>query len=235
MNNALALNNDLYIVNVNAEKPLCLDYFKTLVHQRCAVNRNLCAHRPVGVTERVRLCDTRKLRAGFAEKRTSGGGEQDFFKLRAVSAVKALENRGVFTVDREQPNALFGNGVHKYTACGNKSFLIGKGDVLARADCVKGRNKTRKADYGRKHHVGFLKRCNFNQTLLAAEDAYIRVRKADGKLPHSAFVSHGNRFGAVFLSLLFKKVNVGFPRKGNHVYCLYPPKVVNNLQSLCSD
>ena len=71
VDDALAVHDHVDVVRLHIEKPLCLDEFEALVHQRGAVDRHLRAHIPVRVLERVGRLHTAEFSARFAEKRTA--------------------------------------------------------------------------------------------------------------------------------------------------------------------
>ena len=68
---------DLDLLRRQAKQPYGLDQFQALVHQARTVDRDLCSHAPVGVTQCVGFGLAAQLVCLEAKERPAGCGKQD--------------------------------------------------------------------------------------------------------------------------------------------------------------
>ena len=172
MNDALAVNNDVYAVAADVEQPACLDDLEPLVHHCSGVDGDFCTHAPVGVVERLLNGHAAKLFGGFAEEGTSRGGEYKPFERRAARhSLNALKNGGVLAVNGQQAHAVILYRVGYQVAAGNKGLLVGEGDVFFCFCCGYCRAQTYHANHRVEHHVRLRKHSRLYKALHAARNA----------------------------------------------------------------
>ena len=88
MDNTLALYHHLYLLCRQAEQPDSLDQLQPFVHQRGGINGDLASHTPIGMAQRIVLCNILQLLPRAAEKRPAGGRQQ--YLLQAFGRVFVL-------------------------------------------------------------------------------------------------------------------------------------------------
>src|SRR3990172_7101760 len=98
MNDALAVQHDLYALERHVEQPARFDALQPLVEERGAVDGDLLAHLPVRVAQRLlRRHPLQLLRWRVAEG-PSGSGEDDALDGARALAPQALPDGGVLAV-----------------------------------------------------------------------------------------------------------------------------------------
>ena len=95
------MNEHLDLLHRHAEEPFGFDDFKSFVHHRGGVDRDLRAHLPIRVFECISCGNGLHLFAGKRTERSAGSSQEDLLNLRAVFAYKRLEDRGMFAIDGE--------------------------------------------------------------------------------------------------------------------------------------
>ena len=134
MDDALRMNHDGDLLGRQIEQPVRLDHFEPLVHQGRGIDRDLAAHPPGRMIERLGdgyRCETigRK-----AEKRTARRGQNDALERGAAASFEALENRVVLAIDRQQAYAALAHRGRHHLARDDQHFLVGERDILAGLD-----------------------------------------------------------------------------------------------------
>ena len=101
----LRVHDDVDPVVRRAEQPVRLDHLEALVHQRRRVDRDLAAHRPGRVPERVLDADPRELGQAAAAERAARGRQRQALDRARPLAIDQLVQRRVLRVDRDQLRA----------------------------------------------------------------------------------------------------------------------------------
>ena len=156
MQHALTVYDDLDLIGRKVKEPARLDEFESLVHQRGGVDRDLVAHAPVRVIERLLDGDLFQIGFCLAEERPSGGGEDDLLDLAALVALQALEDRRMLAVDRVDRERTLGCGLHDERTARDERFLVCERDRLIRFDRGQRRQQTDHADDGIEQKLGAL-------------------------------------------------------------------------------
>ena len=208
MNHALAVNKNVYFIGGHIKKPRRFDKLQSLVHHCSRIDGNFCAHAPVRMLERLLNGYVFQVITCSAEERTAGSGQNKAFDaLLSGASLKRLEYCGMFAVDRENRHALFfGAGRYKLAA-GNKSLLVGEGNIIARLDSGKGRLETGYADNTVEHLVGIKLSCG-TYAFFAAEHFCIGIGDFYSELRRSAFIGNSRYFGLKLPYLLFEQVDI---------------------------
>ena len=143
-----------------------------------------------------------------AEEWSAGSSQNKAFDaLLSGASLKRLEYCGMFAVDRENRHTFFfGAGRYKLAA-GNKSLLVGEGDIIARLDSGKGRLETGYADNTIEHLIGIKLSCS-TYALFAAEHFCIGIGDFYSELRRSAFIGNSRYFGLKLPDLLFEQVDI---------------------------
>ena len=103
MDEALRMDEHIDLLVVQIVQPACLDHLQALVGERCRVDRDLGAHRPVGVSERLVRGRRRDAFRWPVAERTARRGEDHAPHGVESLADQALPQRRVLRVDRSQP------------------------------------------------------------------------------------------------------------------------------------
>ncbi len=116
-----------------------------------------------------------KVLALFSAERSAGAGEEDLVDAAVVLIPKALVDRGVLAVDRDDRDALVCCGLGDQVPCRDKGLLIRKGDRLARTDRSQRRLDADHADHRVDKDVGGSKDCLHDHAVHAGEDLCVGV------------------------------------------------------------
>ena len=154
MNDALRMDDDRDALGGKIEQPARLDYFEPLVHQGRGIDRDLVAHPPGGMVERLGDGYRREAIGRQAQKRAARRGQNDALERGAAASFQALENRVMLAIDRQQAYAAFAHRGRHHLARNNQHFLVGERDILARRDRGQGGTESERADQGRNHDRG---------------------------------------------------------------------------------
>ena len=134
----LRVDQYLYAVGGDTEKPFGLDDLKAFVHHTCTVDGDLRSHIPGGMAQGIRLGDVGQLVEREGPERSPAGCEKDFLDLIVSLTHDALENGGVLTVDRDDGcMVLLGQLTDQFSGH-HQCFLVGKADFLAGFDGMDG-------------------------------------------------------------------------------------------------
>ena len=174
MHDGFRMHQNINLFIGNAEQPMSFRDFKALVHHGCGVNRDLCAHRPVGMGKRF----FDRYRSQFfpcavAEASAACGYDQAFDLAHPV-ALQALEDSTVLTVDRNQGSAMKCKCPCDQFTAAYERFLVCERHIMVGFNRRKCRRKTRKSDKCIYKHVIITFR-NRLQTLIPKEDRFIRI------------------------------------------------------------
>ena len=113
-----------------AEEPPRLDQLQGLVHHRGGVDRDLPAHRPGGVLERLLRRDMHERVARPRAKRPAAGGEHDPRHLVGRAGAKGLVDGRMLAVDRHDPAAGPFGQPHRQRPRHHERLFVGKGHGL---------------------------------------------------------------------------------------------------------
>src|SRR6476619_7575618 len=86
-------------------------------------------------------------------KRTPAGRQNDLGDLVSSTGLKALEDGGMFAVDRQQRGAMLLGERRDKGPADNKGFLIGQREILAGFERLDRAEETGGADHGRDDDV----------------------------------------------------------------------------------
>ena len=101
MDDGLGMHQHAQFFRRQGEQEMRLDQFQPLVHQGGAVERNLAAHRPVGMGDRLfHRGGAHLLQRPFAE-RPARGGDGDHIDFAGIARTQHLEDGVVLAVHRE--------------------------------------------------------------------------------------------------------------------------------------
>ena len=167
MDDALPVDDHIYLFQRQTVQPHGFDDFQPLVHQGGAIDGDLCTHFPVGVLQGVGLGHCFQLGAGHAEKWAAGAGEDqppDLFS--AAAAHKALKDCGMLGIHGDDLRTVLLRLSHHQLPGADQSLLVGKANALFRPDGGEGGLQTDHANHGGDNAVGFLQRRRFHQTRL---------------------------------------------------------------------
>ena len=84
MHHALAMDDDIHPLRRHRKKPYGLNQLKALIHHGGGIDRDLRAHAPVGVVERLLTVTPRQFFFRPAEKRAAGGVSRIFSSVLAL-------------------------------------------------------------------------------------------------------------------------------------------------------
>src|SRR5256886_16350109 len=100
MDHRLGMDHNVNPIATNAEQRMRLDHLEAFVHQRRRIDRDLAAHPPGGMLERVGRRNIAEVRRRAPAKWTAGGGENQSLQLARLPPVQALMDSIVLAVDR---------------------------------------------------------------------------------------------------------------------------------------
>ena len=137
-----------------AEKVVGLHQLEALVHERRRVDRDLAAHRPRGVRERLLDGHVLELGARAPAERPAARGDRDALDRARGLAREELVQRGVLGVHRGDPRAgRFGERDHELAA-DDERLLVREREVDPLAERRDGRREPRRPDERIQDEVG---------------------------------------------------------------------------------
>ena len=192
MDDALRVDHHINLCSRKPEEPARLDDFEPLVHERGRVDRDLAAHLPSRMPERLLNGHVAQFDRGPVEERTPRTGEHDPANIFAPVTLKRLEDRVVLAVDREDPRAGLGGGTRDQLACNDEHLLVRERNVTAHPKRLQSGAKTKRPDEPRDQQIGIGNRGRLDQTLDAVGDlAWWVAPEALAKLHSASGVSRG--------------------------------------------
>ena len=131
MDDALRMDDHIQLLGRHVEEELGLDQLQPLVHERGRVDRDLAAHRPLGMLAGLLgRGGGNSLRRPGPERPARGGKDQasdGTARIHASSAIRqALEDGIVLAVDRQQRDTGLAAGGAKKRASHDNGFLVGQ-------------------------------------------------------------------------------------------------------------
>ena len=170
MDNTLRMNNYLYLVGLQTEKPFGLYHLKPFVHKRGGIDGDLGAHVPVGMLQGMISFDIDKEIGLFTQEGAAGSGEDDLLDTVPRLTDQTLKDSRMLRVDRENGRLVLERFLHDDIAGNDQGLLISQRDRLAVRDGAQSRTQTRKTDDGGQHHVIVVQRSHLFQGFLAGID-----------------------------------------------------------------
>jgi hypothetical protein len=150
----LRVDGDLDPLVRHAEQEVGLDHLEPLVHQRGGVDRDLGAHRPGGMGERLLGRDGGQVGGGEAAKRAARGGDHQRLDGLRRGVAEALPERRMLAVDRhDRAVRSLRRGRHQRPA-GDQALLVRQGQVGAGLERRQGRSEPGRTDDRVQHRVG---------------------------------------------------------------------------------
>ena len=150
----LRVHDDVDALVRRAEEVVGLDELEALVHQRRRVDRDLAAHRPRGVLERLLDGDALELRAAAAAERAAAGGEHELVDRPRPLGGDELVQRRVLGVDGDDLRAGGLGQLRHELAADDERLLVGQREVDALAERRHRRAQAGRADQRVEHEVG---------------------------------------------------------------------------------
>ena len=212
-------------------QPHGLDQLQSLVHHGRRVGRDLRAHRPVWVLERLFPGDRAQFFCGLAEERAARSGQDDLIERIALARLHALEDSRVLGVYRQDVHALFACRLHDQSARADQRLLVGKRNVLAGINSGQRGQQSNHADH-RGHDciaVRMGRRCD--QTVHAAHDRNIGIGKGDFEIACGGLVKRNAQLGMQCTRLLFEQLDIPIGGQCDHLGI----DRGQNINGLCAD
>src|SRR5688572_30568536 len=124
MDYALRMYDHVDLVGVKAEQPSCFYHLESLIHQRCRVDRDLRAHVPVWMLQRLLFANGREERPVLSAEWSARGCEVNLLDVIIYFADEALEDGGMFRIDREYVDVIFFRKFGDQFARYDERFLV---------------------------------------------------------------------------------------------------------------
>ena len=128
------------------EQPVRLDQLEALVRERRRVDRDLRAHAPGRMRERLLGGDVGQLGARAPAERPSRGRQDDAGDGLRIAPLEALVERRVLAVDREELASAAAPGGHRQLAAGDEALLVREREGHAVLERPERRRHAREAD-----------------------------------------------------------------------------------------
>ena len=206
------MNDDVDLIGAHAEKPARLDDFETLVDHGGGIDGDAVAHLPVGMGEGLFGSDGGEIFQGRFAEGAAGGGEDEAADLLGRAAAEALVNGVVLAIHGQEFAAGFVGRGHDQFAGGDEDFLVGKGDLLAKAHSFVGGLEADDANGGGNDDIGL----GMSAYSAHAFTAVVNFRRAEALLAEEASelggaggIADGNEIGGVALDLSKEFFKVG--------------------------
>ncbi len=145
------MNDDLDALAGKSEQMMGLDHLETLVHHGGAVDRDLGAHRPIGMLHRLGWRHRRHGGKRTLAEGAAAGGEHDALDGMRLIALEDLEDGIVLAVDRQEAGAVALRFRRHERAGADQGLLVGERNQGAPPHCRQRGGEPRRAD-DRRHH-----------------------------------------------------------------------------------
>ena len=180
----LRVHDDLDALVRHAEEVKGLDHLEALVHQRRRVDRDLAAHVPRRVGERLLDGDLRQLGSRAPAERAARGGQDELLDGARPFAREQLVQGGVLGVDRQDLRAGGLGERHHELAADDERLLVGEREVDALAERRDRRAEAGRADERVEDEVGARLDDEPHEPLRADEDLAVgpRLRRARARV-----------------------------------------------------
>ena len=148
MDDGFGVDDHVDLVGLEVEEPFGFDHFEAFVHHRGGVDGDFGAHVPVGVLEGLGGLGACDVGAVPGAERAAGCREVDALDGVVAGAEQALEDGGVFGVDRQDGAAVFARGLRDDGAGGHEGLFVGEGHDLAGPEGGEGGPQAAEPDHG---------------------------------------------------------------------------------------
>jgi hypothetical protein len=150
------MDDDLDLLRFQTKQPAGFDDLQGLVHQCRGVDRNLLAHVPGRMLERLLGSYIREISALLSAKWAAARGEHDSLDLARRASLHRLVDGAVLAIDGEDAGVLLFGKLHDERASHHQRLFVGDGDGLARVQGEPGAGESCSADDGGENdvHVG---------------------------------------------------------------------------------
>ena len=175
MNQALRLDYDLYLIKINSEQPLCLNHFKSFIYHGCRIYRYLLTHCPVRMLQCLFHGNILHLLFFPSAERTTRCRQKNLFRLFDGFSVEALEDRTVFTINRQNLYFHFLCKPDNNMSCCYQCFLVCQCNILPCLNCLDCRNNSYHSHKCRNYNVGCFDNGCFDQTVHTGNNPGLRI------------------------------------------------------------
>ena len=148
------VHEHLDAVRGHPEEPARLDDLEPLVHEGRGVDRDLAAHVPGRVLERLARGDVAEALAGAVAERAARRGEDEPLDLLRTPAVQALVQGAMFAVDGQEARPAGLRLSDHQLPRHHQRLLVGEGDVFPRLQGPVRGDQPDRAHRRRHHHRG---------------------------------------------------------------------------------
>ena len=215
VHDALRMHDDIDLREIEIEQIMGLDHLERFVGQRRAVDRDLLAHAPRGMTQRLFDGSALESLATPIAEGSSRRREHDAPHVLAASPRDALQNRAVLAVDwNDLAPALLDRSADKMAGHHERLFVRER-NPLAAFERRERRVETNSADYRVQHDINVGPSRGFDETLTAAGGPMSDVTHPQvGTRPISAIVlDKTDERRPEYGGLLLQKIGVGERRQ----------------------
>ena len=129
MDDRLRVDDDVDLVVAETEQMVSLDQLEALVHERRRVDRDLAAHVPGRVAQRLLDGDALELAPRAAAERAARRGEHQLDDRARRLALDQLVQRRMLGVDRDDARAGRLGQLHHELASDDEGLLVGQREV----------------------------------------------------------------------------------------------------------
>ena len=222
------MHMNIYLICRNIEQPSGFDNFQSLVHHGSGINCYLGSHAPLRVIESLLYRNISHLFKASASERPARSSKEDPSDRSVNTAVrlsvspaacassvalKTLEYRAVFRVDREEPYAILSAEIRYESSACDKRLLVGKSNVSAAFDRLVCRCQTADAHQGIQDYIA-VHLSYLNQTGISVIYSDIREFRLHSCSIFS--ISYRNSFRREFPDLFNKTVH---PASAGQSHC----------------
>ena len=161
------MEEDVNLFRAEAEEPMRLDDLQGLIHHRGGVDRDLGAHVPNGMGERIVDRDLFQLLKRGITKRAAAGSEHNAGDFFSAAGLQRLENRAMLAVDRKDHGAALGSQLGDELPAHHKRFFIRQGDGFLGSESGPGAAQAGATNDAGQNDVDFFRRGDLLESFLA--------------------------------------------------------------------
>gem|GEM_PF-6751358 len=165
MHNALRMDDHFYLIVWNPEKKMRFNNFQRFVGERCAIDRDLAAHRPGRMLQRIGKRRAGNLIGTPGAKRTAARRDHESPDITAIAPSEALQNRRMLTVHGNDLTTTAFTRCRGERACHHERFLVRERHTFAGFECRECRIQTGSANNGVEHDIHIVARRRFDQRI----------------------------------------------------------------------
>ena len=232
MHDRLRMDEDVDRIRRHPEEVMGFDDLETFVHHGRGVDRNLVAHFPGRMRERVGDGDVSERCEIAPQKWSARRREHDPLHLGVTAAAKGLMHGVVLGVDGKDFAAVLRRGARHDVAGGDEHFLVGDTDAFARFERRVNRRNAGGSDDGGDDRIRTRQRRDRGCAFRAADDLDATFQSRPQR---SDIVSTANRnnFRRVPLDLLREQLEIPARRKADYAQRIR--KRVDDVERRASD